>query len=121
MTRITKEFTNFKCINLLYNALIRSQLEYCSVVWNPHHKIHINTIERVQKKYTRHIYYKRNLDYQSYECRLGTLKLCSMEKRRQYFDLCMLYEFIHNGSSDKIILRENNYVNRHNALFHPPL
>ena len=38
ITRISKEFTNPSCYLSLFRAIVRSRLEYCSVVWNsvPH-------------------------------------------------------------------------------------
>lgn len=38
--RTVKGFTNIKAISLLYNALIRSQLECNAVVWSPHEVTH---------------------------------------------------------------------------------
>lgn len=53
--RLTKDFKNPLSIRSLYCALVRSHLEYASVIWDPAYKIHIDRIERVQKRFL--IYY----------------------------------------------------------------
>lgn len=45
--RISSDFTNLECINLLYNTLVRSKLEYCTAVWTPFQQIHIINIEKI--------------------------------------------------------------------------
>jgi len=47
------EFKNPNCFILLYCSLVRSILEYGSVIWNPYQTGLINTIERVQKRFLR--------------------------------------------------------------------
>ena len=37
-----------KCLNYLYKALVLPVLDYSSAVWNPHHKVHQQRLERVQ-------------------------------------------------------------------------
>lgn len=37
-------------INLLYIALVRSNLKFACSIWSPYHKTHISQIESVQRK-----------------------------------------------------------------------
>lgn len=122
VTRITKDFTNIKCLNMLYNSLVRSHLEYCAVVWNPHHTTRIHKIERVQKKFTRHVWFKLRKPYDDYGSRLHFLKMFSLEIRRNYIDFCSLHSMVHDlssGLSNKLSYKQGQRTNRREYLFEP--
>lgn len=122
ITRITKEFTDIKCIKLLYNALVRSQLEYCTSVWFPHTKKQIHNIERVQKSFTRHIFFRIREPYAPYEVRLSHQHMNTLEQRRVYFDMCVLHYVLNDNFifEENFVLRNSNYPNRSNITFIPP-
>ena len=71
---------------------VRPLLEYCSPVWNPHHKFLIDGIERVQRSFTKAI---PSIRYEPYLTRLGLLKLQTLEHRRLLLDLCLCYKILH--------------------------
>ena len=50
--RFCYDIDNLDSLKLLYNALVRSVLEYCSVVWMPYHSVWIDAIESIQKQFT---------------------------------------------------------------------
>ena len=56
-------------------------------------------IEKVQKYFTRRLYYRCNIPYENYENRLKNLKLESIEIRKKQFDIIMIYKLI-NGLVD---------------------
>ncbi|KAL1446910.1 hypothetical protein WDU94_009871 [Cyamophila willieti] len=70
---------------LLFVALIRSLIEYGCVVWSPYYAVHIDSLERVQKKYCR---------YFSYRYPLHSLTLSSLAERRESADVSFLHKLI---------------------------
>lgn len=118
--RITSGFHEYSCIQYLYNALVRSRLEYNTVVWNPHDQKYKLKIEEVQRKYTRILFFKLNHQQQPYNQRLKTLNLTELEGRREYFDMCFLHNLIHDENTlteSRPQFRINHYSTRSNNIF----
>ena len=83
------------CRKNAYLALVRSKLEYGSVVWDPYLKCDIDRLERVQRSAARFI----TRDYKSREegCvtkMLNDLRLSSLEERRRQQRLTLLYKVV---------------------------
>lgn len=45
-------FKQPQAYKILYFTYVRSNLEYCTPVWNPHYDVHVTTIEKVQRRFT---------------------------------------------------------------------
>ena len=81
-------------LRALYCSLVRSNLEYCSVVWSPYTKRNVDKLlERVQRRATKLIL--NNDD--PYDIHLKKLNLMSLEKRRLLTDVSFLYKIL-NGN-----------------------
>ena len=93
--RTCKGLDDPKTLRTLYCSLVRSNLEYCSVVWSPYTKRNIDKLERVQRRATRFILKSDD----SYDIRLKKLNLMSLEKRRSLADVTFLYKIL-NGNFD---------------------
>ena len=65
---------------LLFNALVRSRLEYCCELWDPNTVGLINEVEKIQKNFTKKIDGQKDLDYWQ---RLKNLKIMSLQRRRE--------------------------------------
>lgn len=89
--RSCRDFNDRKTLRTLYCALVRSNLEYCSVIWSPYTKRGIEKIEKIQNRATKFIL--RSDD--CYADRLKELNLLSLEKRRLLADLTFLYKALH--------------------------
>jgi len=93
-SRIGLLFKGFVSRNLLvfrraYITYIRPLLEYASNVWSPHLTMHINSLERVQRHFTKRITELHDLCYQE---RLTVLNLETLEYRRLSIGLTMYYK-----------------------------
>lgn len=73
----------------LIKSIIRPQLEYAAVVWTPHKKKHIRKLERIQRAATKMV---PSLSGLSYEERLRSLGLPTLEDRRKRGDLITVYK-----------------------------
>ena len=80
-------------LRTLYCALVRSQLEYGSVVWSPFTARNITKLERVQRRTTKFILKTED----DYEVRISKLNLLPLEHRRFLFDVHFFYKAALNG------------------------
>ena len=72
------------CKKLGYTAMVRSQLEYASIIWSPYQLEDINRIEKVQRRAARFISGDYTSRYEGYMSGLLTkLDLPSLESRRR--------------------------------------
>ena len=111
ITRITSSFRNIDALKFLFVALVRSKLEYCSVIWNPYYGVHKAWLERVQHKFLRTVNYKLgiHIDNLNYDYLISHLKLNTLEQRRDYYDLSFLFKLISGKIVCPIILSRLNF------------
>ena len=95
-------------LKTLYLALVRSQLEFCSVVWSPYTSRNITKLERMQRRATKLIL-KTNDDYEIQNERLNLLK----QQRRFMLVVLFLYKIL-NGyiNMDIILIIVSWYINK---------
>jgi hypothetical protein len=124
-------FRHTNTLITLYESLVRSVLESASIVWLPSEQSHILMIEKVQKRFARHLYRIRYGYYPYLYPTLfvyGCLEMATLEKRRDEY-LCrhfykLLHGIIHNPN---VLEKINLYVpdsygrSRHHKLFYPPI
>lgn len=96
--RNTKGFKNSATKVILYNSLVRSVLEYCSVVWRPHYATHSLRLERVQKRFLWHLAFSTGKAKQlpSYITRLRYFGMLSLATRRDIADSTFIYKLLTN-------------------------
>ena len=122
--RNVRDFQEIGSIRSVYCGIVRSVLEYGVSVWTPQYNKYIVQIERVQKKFLRFIAYKLNVshDVVGYDFLLGVCNLETLEKRRQNYDLCLLYKIVNNLIDSPDLLEQISYHvpardTRQNVLF----
>ena len=102
----------FRCFNLklvkpyvrAYVAYVRPILEFNSQVWNPSYAADVETIEKVQRLFSRRVFLRCGIVNCSYEERLLFLGLDSLSYRRRIYDLCLCYTMFHSPSSCTTLL-----------------
>ena len=81
---------------ILYKTLVRPLIDYCSQVWRPYLKKDVNSIEKIQKRYTKMVEGCKSLKY---EQRLKKLKLTTIEERQRRLDMILTYKILNDRSN----------------------
>ena len=89
----TFKYIDENLFQLLFKALVRPHLEYCSCAWQPFFKYNVDAVERVQRRATKLV---PTLSHLSYKERLIKLNLETLEYRRRRADLLETYRIINN-------------------------
>jgi ribonuclease P/MRP protein subunit RPP40 len=74
-----------------FGVYVRPLLEYASQVWSPYLLSDVDRIESVQRSFTKSLPGMRNL---SYGARLGRLGMVSLELRRLWADLALVFKIL---------------------------
>ena len=93
LIRHTFKYLNSDIIISLYKTLVRPHVEYATSVWSPHLKGDRDKIEKLQRRATKLIPELRD---KTYEERLRSLNLATLEHRRLRTDLILIYKYTHN-------------------------
>lgn len=128
--RATKKFTDVYCLKSLYCGLVRSTLEYSSVVWNPWYQNSSERIESVQRRFIR--FALRLLPWRdphrlpSYESRCQLIHLDSLAVRRNAARVTAVADLLTSRIDCPSLLGELNLqarsrVLREGAFFRIPL
>ena len=96
----------------MFNAYIRSKIEYCSLIWSPWRKEDIDKLEIIQKNYTSKI---RGLENMNYHERLKKLNLYSLERRRERFMIINAWEQI-EGIRENVLKLETGTIGRRRCI-----
>jgi transposase-like protein len=86
MIRQCSEFDNLRALVLLYNAIVRSNLEYNTIIWCPLYQNAIHRIEKIQRKFIKFACHKCHihLDRNNYDNILAYFALSTYFKIRTH-------------------------------------
>uniref|UniRef100_A0A6P7FIH9 Uncharacterized protein LOC114328385 n=1 Tax=Diabrotica virgifera virgifera TaxID=50390 RepID=A0A6P7FIH9_DIAVI len=114
--RTSRCLHNINSIRLIYISLVRSVLEYCSVVWSPTYEVHIAKLEKVQNKFIRYLSFKlhKPLSDHSYSEIRNELNLPRLSSRRMYADVLFLHKLLNSkiNCNDLLSLIDFNVPSR---------
>jgi hypothetical protein len=94
---ITFTFSSLDCMHKLYIALIRSKVEYASVVWNSITSTGASKLERIQRRFAALCLIDFSLTFITVLFALEQLKLHTLRMRRQHLDALFFIQ-VYRGS-----------------------
>ena len=101
----------------LFKSLVIPIMDYCSVIWNPSKKKDIQAIEKIQRNFTKRINGLKDTNY--YE-RLQKLRIYSMERRRERYELLYIYKII-SHQVPNVGLKWKFFPRRGREIIPPPV
>lgn len=110
--RQANQFTNIAAVKALYEALVKSHLEYNAGAWSPHENKYKLMIERIQNKFTRFVYLKLYGVYPGYPLLYPTLFVLGMvgyyklEVRREVALATYLFKVLRGKTHNPALLEE---------------
>jgi len=98
ISRNTIDYKNTNALKILYYSLVRSHLEFGSIVWSPHYFSYTSLIDNVQYKFLKLLCFKLNIPIirESYKLQISQLGIVSCDLRRNVADIMLLYDLL-NG------------------------
>jgi hypothetical protein len=126
--RNSKNFKNIQTLTVLYFAIVRSNLEFASLIWNPYSATLSEDLEKIQKRFLKYLYFKTFEYYPSelaYSELLQGFGIHTLEKRRSVASLLFLYDILRGRIQEPALLSKINInVPRVNSkctlTFRPP-
>ena len=79
-----------------FQVYVRPILEYSSSTWNPFLSQDVQAVEYVQRFYTRRVFRRCKIPFNSYEDRLMKLGIQKLSTRRENTDNIITYKMLHN-------------------------
>lgn len=108
---------NVNTAKMLYSAVVRSHLEFASTVWAPHHDVHIQSLESVQRQFVLYANRDRYVDesqdsyrLRPYMDRCAELNLKSLLRRRTNAAVFFIHDVL-TGKINSHFIRERIELN----------
>lgn len=99
LLRTVGGFAERDVLIILFSALVRSRLDYASVVWDPLYNIYSTSLESIQRRFLKYLFYKKYRVYpvQGYDhtSLLREFGLRPLSMGRESANLKFLYKLVH--------------------------
>lgn len=125
-----KDFTKIQTLKTLFFALVRSQLEYGSLIWNPVYQVHIKHIESVQRSFLKFLSFCEDGVYPprgfNHIQLLNKFYINSLQTRRIISGVRFIIHLINYKIDCMWLLGKLNFLipkynsRQHNAFYCPP-
>ena len=102
----------------LYKSLVRPRVEFCCPIWDPKKIGDIILLEQVQRHFTAHM---KDVQHLNYHERLSTLKLMSLQRRRERYSILHLHKVINNTVTSDLNITTNYNPRRGLNVNIPPI
>lgn len=113
LMRNCKNFRNQNTLILGYTALVRSKLEYASVVWSPLYALHIDRLENIQRRFLKFTVFVTEGFYppQGFPqaILLEKFKIMSLARRRDLHAAIFIFKLLRNNIKCSHLLSQLNF------------
>lgn len=116
---VKRQSKHFQCpytVKSLFCALVRSILEYCSVIWAPYTQCSMSRIESVQKRFLlyalRHLAWADRYNMPPYEARLMLLNLQAIRDRYEVAQSMVVFDLLSKKMRCPSLLQELDFGGR---------
>lgn len=118
--RNSKEFKDIRTLKLLFFGLVRSTLEYGSIIWHSVYHVHVNNIESVQRVFLKFLAFREDRIYpvrgHPQSQLLNRFNIISLNTRRLISGVRFLLNLINYEIDSMWLLRKINFLTpRYNA------
>ena len=100
----------------LFKSMVRSILEYCCAVWDPNKVGDIQSLEAVQRHFTKRVAGCSDLDYWE---RLKKLKMLSLQRRRERYRIIHVWKILNKAAPNDIGMEFSEHI-RHGTKARVP-
>lgn len=111
--RVCKSFSDPYCFRSLYFSLVRSILEFSSIVWSPAYSCWIDRIEAVQRRFVRyalaHLAWRDPINLPPYEERCKLINIETLSRRREKAGALFIAKVLHGDIDSPGILQNLNF------------
>lgn len=114
ISRTTLHFKQPSSLLTLYNSMVKSRLQYASVIWSPFYAIHIDRLEKVQRRFLKLSHFRTYGQYPPHGFdqldMLNSYNILPLERCRIQNNLCFIFKLCNNLIECTQLLNKVNFA-----------